>query len=586
MSLARNPLLLTIIAYLYCDTAFVLPDSRSEFYRKSTDVLLELRDEERNIASLYRANEKRRVLQKLALYAQDSRIQGRQYQRDIDYRTVLAQVNEMLVALNLNPEQDTKKILQEIVERSGLLIKIDSGDRYQFALLSIQEFFAAEALKDSWRDLIVRYVDDSNAWRETIKLWCGLAGNSTELIRAIYDEDALLAFECLADAQEVDQDLSANIIDQFKNQLGRSDDDNLAKAFGAVAASSRLRGRTVFSFLEETLANSDDQYRRSAAAHALALTNLPMSTNTLAKYYGKRPEVRDPLISMGDLAVPVLASLAREGFIEALDDLNEIGTPPAKKLLETSLFKVATEKRKEKFAIQNIKIDLLSPSGFFIQKEQGINLKISNISEESISFDFELDETPKYEIRHTKDSRIKKIRLEKQESETLMYQVIVRKVGVGELQIKVDSKIFRPAIEIYGVQNNPYFYGPPVRNTLNFFGRSSKLQVIWNNIFSGFHTMIIGEQRSGKTSLLYQIKDSLDKPYICIFISFSGILGDNISGLTWLLKQLYRQLKDMKYLEENEQSFTSLKYPTDFTVEFQNLVDKIKAQNHDYKIVL
>jgi hypothetical protein len=38
MALARNPLMLTIIAYLYTDTPFVLPHSRSEFYQKSTDL--------------------------------------------------------------------------------------------------------------------------------------------------------------------------------------------------------------------------------------------------------------------------------------------------------------------------------------------------------------------------------------------------------------------------------------------------------------------------------------------------------------------------------------------------------------------
>lgn len=142
MTLARNPLLLTIIAYLYCDTAFVLPDSRSEFYRKSTDVLLELRDEERGIANQYRANEKRRVLQKLALYNQDNAQSQQQDRRSINYETVLAEIQSVLPSLSLNPNQDTKAILQEIVERSGLFIQIDSGDKYQFAHLSIQEFFA------------------------------------------------------------------------------------------------------------------------------------------------------------------------------------------------------------------------------------------------------------------------------------------------------------------------------------------------------------------------------------------------------------------------------------------------------------
>ncbi len=42
MALARNPLLLTIIAVLYCDPNFILPRSRAEFYQKATALLLGL----------------------------------------------------------------------------------------------------------------------------------------------------------------------------------------------------------------------------------------------------------------------------------------------------------------------------------------------------------------------------------------------------------------------------------------------------------------------------------------------------------------------------------------------------------------
>ncbi|MEM8723627.1 MAG: NACHT domain-containing protein [Cyanobacteria bacterium P01_G01_bin.39] len=330
MTLARNPLLLTIIAYLYCDTAFVLPDSRSEFYRKSTDVLLELRDEEKNLANQYRANEKRRVLQELALYNQDNAQAQQQDRRSINYEVVLAEIREVLPDLSLNPNQDTKAILREIVERSGLFIQIDSGDKYQFAHLSIQEFFAAEALTDNWHGLMVRYKKDPNAWRETVKLWCGLTGNSTELIKAIYNEDALLAFECLADAQEVDQDLAATIINQFKNQLGRSNnEDNLVKAFGAVAASSRIRGKEVFEFLRETLSfEAESPNRKSAAALALSLTNLPQAVEVFSSQYAfQADEVRAALIRMGDLAVPKLVSKTHEGYLEAINDLLAIATP-------------------------------------------------------------------------------------------------------------------------------------------------------------------------------------------------------------------------------------------------------------------
>ncbi|MEL6579430.1 MAG: HEAT repeat domain-containing protein, partial [Cyanobacteria bacterium J06621_12] len=300
------------------------------------DVLLELRDEERSIANQYRANEKRRVLQKLALHNQDNAQAQEQDRRSINYETVLAEIHKVLPSLSLNPNQDTKAILQEIVERSGLFIKIDSGDKYQFAHLSIQEFFTAEALRDDGDELIARYRKDTNAWRETVKLWCGLAKDSTELIKAIYAEDALLAFECLADAQDIEPDLASAIIDKFKNQLGRSgNEDNLAKAFGAVAASSRPRGKAVFEFLREILTlEAEPINRRRTAAIALSLTNLPQAAKVLAHQYASDDdEVRQALVKMGDIAVSELESKANENRLEPLNDLLAIATPNAENAL-------------------------------------------------------------------------------------------------------------------------------------------------------------------------------------------------------------------------------------------------------------
>jgi predicted NACHT family NTPase len=45
--LARNPLLLSIIAYLYTNPRFVLPHSRAEFYQEATDILLRKLDQAR-----------------------------------------------------------------------------------------------------------------------------------------------------------------------------------------------------------------------------------------------------------------------------------------------------------------------------------------------------------------------------------------------------------------------------------------------------------------------------------------------------------------------------------------------------------
>lgn len=332
MALARNPLLLTIIAYLYTDTPFVLPHSRAEFYTKATDVLLELRDQERNIPNQSSGVNKRRVLQHLALYAQNSTNRQQQDRRSLLDSEVWEQVKQVLPSLNLEPK-DANSIVDEIVKRSGLLLRIDGGQRYYFPHLTLQEYFVAAALTNRQDELIQKWQNAPSDWLEIVKLWCGLPNNSsTDLIAAVYQQDTLTAFECLADAQEVTPEVAQEIIDYFKTQLRT--DESICSAFGSVAADFRPRGKALFDFLVASLDNSDSQ---KAAAQALSATNLPQAVEKLVIYYDPNQphfiEVREALIRMGGLAVNQLESLARKGSIEAMDDLVKIAIPEAAEAL-------------------------------------------------------------------------------------------------------------------------------------------------------------------------------------------------------------------------------------------------------------
>jgi len=343
MALARNPLLLTIIAYLYTDTPYVIPHSRTEFYRRATEVLLDIQHRERNV---YEARAKQAVLQQLALFYQDSARQREQDRRSVDFRTVLDQVKGVLPRLNLSPEKDTGPLLSEIVDRTGLLLSIDGGQRYQFAHLTLQEYFAAEQLFDDGNGLFERFYKDGDTWRETVKLWCGLNHDSTSLVANVYAEDPVTALECLADAQQIDQGSSEQIVDSFKSQIAAGGDvEALARAFGAVASDSRPRGKAVLEFLEDLLDKAEDRARLQAAASALSYTNLPRAAEALARRYESGSEVRAALIRMGDLAVPSLRERALNGDVDALNDLLTIGTPQAAAVLVTAIYAPSPDTR-------------------------------------------------------------------------------------------------------------------------------------------------------------------------------------------------------------------------------------------------
>ncbi|MEM8641181.1 MAG: NACHT domain-containing protein [Cyanobacteria bacterium P01_G01_bin.54] len=333
-TLARNPLLLTIITYLYTETTFVLPHSRAEFYEKATNMLLELRDQERNIPNRYSAVAKRQVLRRLALVAQDTLNPENPDRRSIPHQVVRQEVGQVLPDLNLAVEE-TNGILQEIIERSGLLLEIDGGERFQFAHLTLQEFFAAAALQTDQSGLVERFERDALAWREVVKLWCGLAGNSTELIRAIYGRDELLAFECLAEVQEVEQALADEIFERVKGQLERAArEEDVARAFGAVAADVKSRGKFVLSFLEEQLKTASELEIKSSSAYALSMTNLPQAADILAEQYQYAQSiVLEPLIRMENVSFKSIYQTARKGCLEVLDILLLINTPDSAKEL-------------------------------------------------------------------------------------------------------------------------------------------------------------------------------------------------------------------------------------------------------------
>jgi len=214
--IARNPLMLTIIAVLYEDPKFVLPHSRAEFYQEATEVLLRHHHFHRN---RFPAPVKRRILQHLAVFNQlNAMKESDQDRRSMSFDDVLREVRTMLPDLHLDAGE-ADRVLQEIVECSGLLLSIDGGERYQFAHLTLQEYFAADRLQNDYAQLFEHFAQDPDGWLEPVKLWCGLASNSSALIEKVHGIHPLAAFECLADAQEVETELADRILDEFTPAL-------------------------------------------------------------------------------------------------------------------------------------------------------------------------------------------------------------------------------------------------------------------------------------------------------------------------------------------------------------------------------
>ncbi|WP_369260816.1 NACHT domain-containing NTPase [Streptomyces sp. R35] len=331
MSLARNPLLLTMVAYLYdfvyAGTDQVLPHTRADFYKQVIGSLLADRRQ-----TSYALPLKKAVLQHLALAAQDIP-SGTHDRLALPETEVLKTARTVLEQQGRDPAL-AESVVKEIVERSGLLLAIDNGERYQFAHLTLQEYLAAVVLAADPAGLLRRYAADPPAWRETVRLWCGVEPRDcTEVVRAVYRRDPVLAFQCLADAHTVDDRLAEEILEHFEHGIDLDiADEQVIAAFGLVAGDRRQRGVRVFDFLVEAVRSAEDSTVSYAAARALAATNLPRAVDALAPMAHPGSPAWRALELMGDLAVPTLRSLA-EAHPHAVRTLWSIRTPKAARAL-------------------------------------------------------------------------------------------------------------------------------------------------------------------------------------------------------------------------------------------------------------
>jgi hypothetical protein len=342
--LATNPLLLTIMTCLYVDDPkFELPRSRSEFYNESTQWLLEQWDRFKNKRNKYSGAKKHNILQHLALNMLDASMEKGEVRGIIEEEKAIRIVRNEVPDVGLD-DADASPILDEIVERSGLLLKVDGGRRYQFVHLSLQEYFAACRLEDDVDGLLRRFRANPDGWREVVKLWCGSKRDSSKVIEQIFDEDSKTAFECIADATKVDDALVYRIVCKLQEKLWEDEEHGpIVLAFGLVAADAKPRGQKVFEFLKDALITSDSVVRRSRAAFALAATKRSAAVEVLAEEYMKLEEARRALESMGNLAVKGLERMAAQGSLMAVDSLASIGTPPTLEALVRILYFPRTE---------------------------------------------------------------------------------------------------------------------------------------------------------------------------------------------------------------------------------------------------
>lgn len=140
---------------------------------------------------------------------------------------------------------------------------------------------------------------------------------------------------------------------------------------------------------------------------------------------------------------------------------------------------------------------------------------------------------------------------------------------------------------IFG-KDNPYIYGSPVQGEIPFFGRKKEFDDIVQAVTKTTKQdiLIVGERRTGKTSLLNQINNSLKNPFIPIYIVLNTSKNSTAEGiLDIIFKQVINKLFQQKILDQSKiqaDNFESL----DFIENIKHVITIARNNLPDIRVVL
>jgi uncharacterized RDD family membrane protein YckC len=129
---------------------------------------------------------------------------------------------------------------------------------------------------------------------------------------------------------------------------------------------------------------------------------------------------------------------------------------------------------------------------------------------------------------------------------------------------------------------NPYVAGPPVRNARMFFGREDVLDALRRALGQGVGTrgvVVQGGRRTGKTSLLYRIRDgALGSAFLPVYFDMQSVVGKP-------LEQFLGALVHAVVQAAGEKDATAIDAPADFDG-VRRAVGRAIASNKDRLLVL
>jgi len=340
LRMARNPLMLTIMAFVSLDARpglpleQFLPASRADLYQAAMSHLIS-RDEARGVpvnAAAPSAAAHLAALRAMALALLDGTLGVDRI--SVDYSQLLGFLGGWLQSAGSSVSAET--MVAAVTGRSQLLV--GHRGRYRFRHQTFCDALAAQELTSRADELLRRFRRAPGDWQETVLLWCGISGQqASSLVKALArsrtKEHRVIALQCLTETGDVESSVARAVIADFEPALAAADcDSRITVALGLIAGRKQYDGDSLFERLARTAVAGSGSHR-SAAQAALAASNTSRAAGILADLLDADPAARDYLKALGQVALESLRDRAGSGSVAAVDGVASIRTPDALRTL-------------------------------------------------------------------------------------------------------------------------------------------------------------------------------------------------------------------------------------------------------------
>ncbi|MFN3850494.1 MAG: NACHT domain-containing protein [Spirosomataceae bacterium] len=345
-NIATNPLMLTIITFLYAQPKRVLPDNRVKFYEECVDALLEKWDNSKTVdrANAFETIDKVSILSYLAYqHITDSKTTD----EEIPKENVLKGI-EIVMRMLSRPVEKREKMLSELVENAELLIALPP-DGYKFPHRTFMEYFAAKYFYENNKldELLTLYQSDSGKWEETLCLFCGINTNSetADKVLQTFINDFIstsklfapntIVFRLLVESARINPQLANQILDLGEAYLKVSINKEIVENLGFIAINPNWEhAKKAKDILIKEVGNyklnkyDSHQYDFQMIIMALGSIKDADIQNIILKY-ADRIDIVKFLTKLGEdaeiYAQKLLESLKIEKSIEVLEGMREAG---------------------------------------------------------------------------------------------------------------------------------------------------------------------------------------------------------------------------------------------------------------------